>query len=368
MEPILELFLLFSSLINHDMIFTAVVLLLALLAARRPADSSRRAHLVAALAAAFILSMLLKPLIAEPRPCWLGLPALAACPADYSMPSAHSAVAFALAFALIRRRSFPPALLFALLVAGSRMFLGVHTLPDVAGGMAVALLAVALADRAVPDAAAITPPKKIAQAAAASGRGGPASSFSPSAHVADHHSELARKILQIIIGLGLLAMVALWGAEPAVTLLFAVLAAGSLLFHLKARGHALPLADSLLSRLERPGAARGEGAMTLAAGLLMGLTLLPLPLAQVSIILLSLSDSAAALAGRGQTLRLPHHPQKSYLGSAAFIVAALPAYFLAGWDGLLMVLIAAILESLPSGLDDNLLMPLSGLALLLKWR
>jgi undecaprenyl-diphosphatase len=352
MEPISELFLLFASLANHDLIFTALVLLLALLAARRPADSSRRAHLVAALAAAFILSMLLKPLIAEPRPCWLGLSALVSCPTDYSMPSTHAAVAFALAFALIRRRSFPPVLLFALLVAGSRIFLGVHTLPDVAGGMAVALLAVALADRIVPEAAAITPQKKIAK----------------TAHPSDHHSEPARKILQIIIGLGLLAIVALWGAEPAIMLLFAVLAAGSLLFHLKACGHRLPLADSLLSRLERPGAAPGEGAMTLAAGLLMGLTLLPLPLAQVSIILLSLSDSAAALAGRGQTLRLPHHPQKSYLGSAAFIVAALPANFLAGWDGLLMVLIAAILESLPSGLDDNLLMPLSGLALLLKWR
>ena len=352
MEPISETFLLFSRLIDNDLIFTAVVLLLAWLAARRPADSPRRAHLVAALMAAFLLSMLLKPLIAEPRPCWLGLPSLVACPSDYSMPSTHAAVAFALAFALIRRRSFPPALLFALLVAGSRLFLGVHTLPEVAGGMAVAMLAVALADRAVPDAPAITPPKKTAAPTRAS----------------DHHSELARKILQILIGLGLLALVAVAGVEPAIMLLFAVLAAGSLLFHLKARGHALPLVDSLLSRLERPGAAHGEGAMSMAAGLLMGLTLLPLPLAQVSIILLSLSDSAAALAGRGQTLRLPHHPQKSYLGSAAFIAAALPAYFLAGWDGLLMVLIAAMLESLPSGLDDNLLMPLSGLALLLKWR
>ncbi|MCL6089328.1 MAG: phosphatase PAP2 family protein [Candidatus Marsarchaeota archaeon] len=358
MEPISETFLLFSRLINNDLIFTASVLLLAYLAARRPADSPRRAHLVAALMAAFLLSMLLKPLIVEPRPCWLGLPSLVACPSDYSMPSTHAAVAFALAFALIRRRSFPPFLLFALLVAGSRLFLGVHTLPDVAGGMAVALLAVALADRAVPDAAAITPAKKMA-----------ASARAPTfAHVSDHHSELARKILQIIIGIALLALVMAAGVEPAIMLLFAVLAAGSLLFHLKARGHALPLIDSLLLRLERPGAAHGEGAMSMAAGLLMGLTLLPLPLAQVSIILLSLSDSAAALAGRGQTLRLPHHPQKSYLGSAAFIAAALPAYFLAGWDGLLMVFIAAMLESLPSGIDDNLLMPLSGLALLLKWR
>ena len=111
---------------------------LVLLALRR----HRRAGLI--LAAGLICSLLLgnlllKPLVARPRPCWLdpAVELLIRIPGDYSFPSGHSLSAFIAATVLLRqdKRMGIPALVLAALLAFSRLYLFVHFPSDVLAGV-----------------------------------------------------------------------------------------------------------------------------------------------------------------------------------------------------------------------------------------
>ena len=111
---------------------------LVLLATRR----YRRAGLI--LAAGLICSLLLgnlllKPLVARPRPCWLdpAVELLIRIPGDYSFPSGHSLSAFIAATVLLRHNKLMgiPALVLAALLAFSRLYLFVHFPSDVLAGV-----------------------------------------------------------------------------------------------------------------------------------------------------------------------------------------------------------------------------------------
>lgn len=84
-------------------------------------------------------NLLLKPLIARPRPCWLDetVLLLTASPGDYSFPSGHSLSAFIAAVILLRydKRFGVPALILAVLIAFSRLYLFVHFPSDVLAGI-----------------------------------------------------------------------------------------------------------------------------------------------------------------------------------------------------------------------------------------
>lgn len=132
-------------------------------------------------------------------------------------------------------------------------------------------------------------------------------------------------------------------------------------------------------RREREGAWTGVQWYPLSV---LGLILaLPLPLAAAGWGILASGDAASNLAGRAFGRRkLPWNASKSWVGSAVFVLAAVPvAYALATWNlrwggdesveslFLAVVLasgVAALAESLPLPLDDNLSVALaSGLTL-----
>ena len=84
-------------------------------------------------------NILLKNLVARPRP-YTQLPELVMlmqCPADYSFPSGHTCASFAVAGSLFWAMDQKwntiriPALVLAVLMALSRMYVGVHYLTDV---------------------------------------------------------------------------------------------------------------------------------------------------------------------------------------------------------------------------------------------
>ena len=107
-----------------------------------------------ALIGAAALAHLAKLAIERPRPDLL--PALVAMPADPSFPSAHAMQATAFAVAWLLRPGARPgaaeavaALLLAAAVAGSRVYLQVHFVSDVAFGVIAAILWV-LALRCLP--------------------------------------------------------------------------------------------------------------------------------------------------------------------------------------------------------------------------
>ena len=100
--------------------------------------------LVSMAIAAIIGSLILKPLIARERPFSANgfTELLISAPKDFSFPSGHTSASAAAAVILfIRdRRAGIPAILLAMLIAFSRMYLYVHYPSDILGGVILGLL------------------------------------------------------------------------------------------------------------------------------------------------------------------------------------------------------------------------------------
>jgi len=111
--------------------------------------------LAAALCVDFVLcNGILKNLFARTRPFDVNtsIQLLIAKPKDFSFPSGHTAASFAAVAALFfagEKRLWKPALLLAVLIAFSRLYLYVHYPTDILGGAAVGTAAGYIAYRAV---------------------------------------------------------------------------------------------------------------------------------------------------------------------------------------------------------------------------
>ncbi|MBE5882413.1 MAG: phosphatase PAP2 family protein [Lachnospiraceae bacterium] len=109
---------------------------------------TRRTGIACALALIFSLlftNLLIKPLVARIRPYDLieGLQILISKPRDFSFPSGHSSASFAAAWVMFRmlpKKAGIPALVYAFLMAFSRLYFGVHYPSDVLGGILLGML------------------------------------------------------------------------------------------------------------------------------------------------------------------------------------------------------------------------------------
>jgi len=105
----------------------------------------RLPFVLTALAIALLLGVGMKAFLQEPRPC-IGSPGQIPCPLDFSLPSLHALLTFTLAISAVGNRSFAIYLIYALFAAFSRVYLGVHTITQVAAGLAFAFFACVLAE------------------------------------------------------------------------------------------------------------------------------------------------------------------------------------------------------------------------------
>lgn len=84
-------------------------------------------------------NLFLKNIVMRPRPCWINesVDMLTGIPKDYSFPSGHTLSSFGAAtgFMYTDRRMGIFALVLALIIAFSRMYLYVHFPTDILGGM-----------------------------------------------------------------------------------------------------------------------------------------------------------------------------------------------------------------------------------------
>jgi membrane-associated phospholipid phosphatase len=101
--------------------------------------------MVAAVAIALLLGVSFKAFLQEERPC-VETPGKIPCPLDFSLPSIHALLTFTIAIVAIGNRSFAFYLIYALFTAFSRVYLGVHTITEVAAGLALAFLACVLCE------------------------------------------------------------------------------------------------------------------------------------------------------------------------------------------------------------------------------
>ncbi len=120
---------------EHGIVLIGIAILLLLLRSRRVCGVAVLTGLTGGL---LIGNLFLKNLIARPRPCWINtdVSMLVSIPTDYSFPSGHALHCFIAATVLLHydRRLGIPALVMAVLVAFSRLYLYVHFPTDVLAG------------------------------------------------------------------------------------------------------------------------------------------------------------------------------------------------------------------------------------------
>lgn len=90
---------------------------------------------------AIVCNVILKPSIMRARPCWIEqeIELLVKVPKDYSFPSGHSNASFAVATSIFMRNKKLgiPAIILALAIALSRLYVFVHWPTDVLAGIIV---------------------------------------------------------------------------------------------------------------------------------------------------------------------------------------------------------------------------------------
>ncbi|MDD3220410.1 MAG: phosphatase PAP2 family protein [Lachnospiraceae bacterium] len=94
---------------------------------------------------AIVVNLGLKNIVARPRPYTQveGLQILIAKPTDFSFPSGHTTASFAAAwcyFRMLPKKFGVPALVLAVFIALSRLYVGVHYPTDVLGGLIIGTL------------------------------------------------------------------------------------------------------------------------------------------------------------------------------------------------------------------------------------
>jgi membrane-associated phospholipid phosphatase len=100
--------------------------------------TDRASPLFAALVLALLLIDPLKAFLLVPRPCAdLSILSKVACPLDAAMPSGHAVVVGIFLMASVGTPLFPIFLPLAAIVSLSRVYLGLHTIADIAGGIAI---------------------------------------------------------------------------------------------------------------------------------------------------------------------------------------------------------------------------------------
>ncbi len=131
-----------STLLDNEIVLVAVTFLFVLLSERR---KGKLAKIALAVVLAVLLGTAVKNVIKAERPC-IGLLSKIECPDSYSFPSGHTILAFTVMLAFLNKPTFVIYFMYAIFVAFTRIYLGVHTFEDVAGSIAFAPLAYYLAD------------------------------------------------------------------------------------------------------------------------------------------------------------------------------------------------------------------------------
>lgn len=108
-------------------------------------EQRRLPFLLGALLIASLLGFSFKSFLQEERPC-MDAASKIPCPTDYSLPSMHALLVFTIAMTAIGTESFPIYMLYALFTAFSRVYLGVHTVAEVAAGLSLSFLACVLTE------------------------------------------------------------------------------------------------------------------------------------------------------------------------------------------------------------------------------
>jgi phytol kinase len=164
-----------------------------------------------------------------------------------------------------------------------------------------------------------------------------------------------------MLGLALLLVLFSFGRSKTIYFLSAILFVGLLLINLVVRGIRVPIATWFVETFERKHAPLpGYGSAWYVVGLLLSCLLInDVGYLASAILVFAFGDAASTIFGYNGKLPLPYNKRKTLEGTSAFILFSLPCFFFVGWYAVPLALFAALVESLPLGIDDNLSIPLA---------
>jgi dolichol kinase len=177
------------------------------------------------------------------------------------------------------------------------------------------------------------------------------------------HFELRRKLFHLCFGLSLIFILMRLGRENLIIFLILLLTAGCTAIVLIKRGWRIPVAGWFEEKFEREGVRfPGYGAFWFVVGaLLIALSLSEADEISASLLVLAAGDSAATIFGVKGSHRLHHNRHKTFEGSAGFFAFSLSSCIFIGWQGVVLSLLGAMVESVASPVDDNLLIPVASI-------
>lgn len=250
-----------------------------------------------------------------------------------AFPSFYVAEAFSLVFPLLGNVLFPLSYLFAVLVSLFQFPSGANPWLDIGIGMAIAGLGYNIAE------AIVFREKKAI----------------------DRYDERARKAAHVLSNLSACLVIWILGLQTTSYLVLIALFVGIPVMHLTTMGAKIPGIDEWLKRVGRVGETPGEGPLYNALGILFALGLLRSnPLAAVAVILMfGLGDGFATYTGTTYGKhKLPWNRNKTMEGTLGFMAGAMCALLIMPVSATVLVAaLAAIVESLPLKLNDNITLP-----------
>lgn len=175
--------------------------------------------------------------------------------------------------------------------------------------------------------------------------------------------ELRRKLFHFFFGLFLIFILFYSGKINLIIFLSFFLILGCIMIVLMRQSRKVPIIYWFEETFERENVRfPGYGAFWYVVGaLLLALSLGSADEIAAAIVALAAGDSAATIFGIRGRHPLPHNPRKTVEGSVAFFVFTLPACLFVGWMGVALAALAAVVESLDTPVDDNLLIPVAAI-------
>lgn len=173
--------------------------------------------------------------------------------------------------------------------------------------------------------------------------------------------EARRQIIHFVAGLAVIAFLMYFGRGFAIAGTFGVIIGGTVIINLRLRGIRIPVITWIEERFERRNVLFiGWGSACYVAGILIPLTFLTdVNQIAAAIFILAIGDGFSTIIGRMGKIRLPHNRKKTLEGSVAFLLSSLPAYYFVGPVIVPVALLATVIESISSPIDDNLTVPIA---------
>lgn len=174
--------------------------------------------------------------------------------------------------------------------------------------------------------------------------------------------ETKRQTFHILIGLITILILLYFGRGVVIAFVFFTIIFGLLIMNariLNKKNRVTDIIQWFEHNFERPNVPLpGWGSACYATGILIILTGLTDINEMIAVtLILALGDGFSTLVGKNGKNKIPYNSKKTLEGTVAFVIASLPAYYFIGPLAIPLIIIGAIVETLPL-IDDNLLIPI----------